>query len=143
MRNKEFRARTSAGSALLVSLVAALVPATTSAHDPKEKPAHVEHTPAHVHAAVPAEYAKQSPTIGLWTDQPTLDRGRTIYETQCAICHGPRGAGDGPAAASLPLKPPSLQDAAMVAEMTPAPAVIVSTMMSPNSTSARVSPGSR
>src|SRR5262249_62275300 len=74
---------------------------------------------AHVQAAVRAEYAKQAPAVGLWTNRAALDRGRTIYETQCAICHGPRGAGDGPAAASLTLKPPSLQDAAMVAEMTP------------------------
>src|SRR5215831_5605657 len=119
MRDKEFRALTRAGAALLVSLVAALVPATTWADDLKEEPPHIEHAPAHVHAAVPAEYAKQSPAVGLWTDRTALDRGRTIYETQCAICHGPRGAGDGPAATSLTPKPPSLQDAAMVAEMTP------------------------
>ena len=106
-------------SALLFSLIAVLVPATTSGHDPKEKPPHVDQGPAHVHATVPAEYAKQSPAAGLWTDRAVLDRGRTIYDAQCAICHGPRGAGTGPAAAGLAMKPPSLQDAVMVAEMTP------------------------
>src|SRR5262249_57873735 len=84
-----------------------------------EKSPHVEQGPAHVHAVVPLEYAKQSPADALWTDRAALERGRAIYETQCAICHGPRGAGDGPAAAGLTLKPPSLQDAPMVAEMTP------------------------
>src|SRR5262249_56157684 len=74
---------------------------------------------AGVHGRGAAEYGEEAGAGDLWTDQAVLDRGRTIYETQCAICHGPRGAGDGPAAASLELKPPSLQDAAMVAEMTP------------------------
>jgi mono/diheme cytochrome c family protein len=98
------------GWTLLLGLVGLLLPAATAGHDPKE----------HVHAAVPAEYARQSAADGLWTDRAVLERGRTIYHAQCAICHGPRGAGDGPAAAGLQLKPPSLQDAAMVAEMTPA-----------------------
>jgi len=34
------------------------------------------------------------------------------YEVQCAGCHGEFGAGDGPAAVSLPIKPASFQDAA-------------------------------
>jgi mono/diheme cytochrome c family protein len=96
-----------------------LLPATTAGHDPNEKSPHVEPGPAHVHATVPPEYANQSAAVGLWTDRAALERGRAIYEAQCAICHGPRGAGDGQAAASLELKPPPLQDAAMVAEMTP------------------------
>ena len=33
------------------------------------------------------------------------------YEEQCAACHGEFGAGNGPAAASLPVKPASFQDA--------------------------------
>jgi mono/diheme cytochrome c family protein len=119
MTRKDVRARTGINWTLLLGLVALLVPATTSGHDPKEKAPHVEQAPAHVHATVPTEYAKQSAPVDLWTDRALLERGRTIYEAQCAICHGPRGAGDGPAAASLKLKPPSLQDAAMVAEMTP------------------------
>src|SRR5215831_21017106 len=119
MMRKDVRPRTGIHWTLLLSLVVLIVPATTSGHDPNEKSLHVEQTPAHVHATVPPEYAKQSAPANLWTDRAVLERGRTIYETQCAICHGPRGAGDGPAAASLELKPPSLQDAAMVAEMTP------------------------
>jgi len=54
----------------------------------------------------------------MWTDTTVLARGRVIYEAQCAVCHGPRGGGDGAAATSLALKPASFRDAAMVAEMT-------------------------
>src|SRR5262249_20934505 len=98
MTRKDVRAGTGINWTLLLSFVALLVPATTSGHDPEEKTPHVERAPTHVHATVPSEYAKQSAPADLWTDQAVLDRGRTIYETQCAICHGPRGAGDGPAA---------------------------------------------
>ncbi len=31
--------------------------------------------------------------------------GQTIYEQNCAVCHGEKGYGDGPGAASLPVKP--------------------------------------
>ena len=103
MTSKDF-SRTGIHCALLLSLAATLVPATTSGHDPKEKSLHVEQGSAHVHATVPPEYAKQAPAVGLWTDRAALDRGRTIYDTQCAVCHGPRGAGDGPAAVGLTLK---------------------------------------
>ena len=120
MGSKGFRPRAGIRWTLLLSLAAALMPATTSGHDPGEKSPHIDHAPGHVHATVPAEYAKQSPAVRLWTDRAALDRGRSIYDAQCSICHGPRGAGNGPAAGSLTLKPPSLQDAAMVAEMTPA-----------------------
>jgi len=120
MISKGLCARSGAGWSLLLSLVGLLLPTATAAHDPKEKSPHVEAGPAHVHAPVPPEYARQSAGVGLWTDRAALERGKTVYEAQCAICHGPRGAGDGPAAASLQLKPPSLEDSAMVAEMTPA-----------------------
>lgn len=35
-------------------------------------------------------------------------RGMPIYAENCALCHGPYGYGDGPAAASLPMKPADL-----------------------------------
>jgi mono/diheme cytochrome c family protein len=71
----------------------------------------------HVHAPVPAEYRTVTPPSDLWTDRSMLARGQAIYEDKCAVCHGPAGAGDGPAAPSLAVKPPSLRDEAMVAEM--------------------------
>lgn len=36
------------------------------------------------------------------------DEGRALYEVHCATCHGDRGLGDGPMAASLPVRPPGL-----------------------------------
>jgi len=37
-----------------------------------------------------------------------VDRGAAIYAQNCAVCHGADGKGDGPAAASLPIKPADL-----------------------------------
>src|SRR5262249_51572899 len=34
--------------------------------------------------------------------------GQPVYERNCALCHGPTGQADGPAAAALPIKPPPL-----------------------------------
>src|SRR6266850_3448333 len=77
----------------------------TRAHDPK---AEQKKADVHVHVSVPAAYRHATAPAGLWTDPVVLARGRAIYETKCAVCHGRDGAGDGPAAAGLALKPPSL-----------------------------------
>ncbi len=77
-------------------------------------------TGVHLHPPVPAEYAKFTAPPGVWTDAHVRPRGQAIYSARCAVCHGEQGAGDGPAAASLPLKPASFRDRAMVAEMTDA-----------------------
>lgn len=37
---------------------------------------------------------------------------RQIFESRCATCHGPQGAGDGPASAGLVPKPRNFRDAA-------------------------------
>jgi len=48
----------------------------------------------------------QNPT----PDTPeTIDQGRTLFQANCAICHGPRGLGDGPAAFTLQPRPVNLQ----------------------------------
>ena len=36
------------------------------------------------------------------------EKGKSLYERSCAMCHGPLALGDGPAAASLPSGVPSL-----------------------------------
>jgi mono/diheme cytochrome c family protein len=74
-------------------------------------------SPAHVHAPVPAEYQQIKAPVAVWTDAAVLARGRAIYTAKCALCHGDQGAGDGPVAKALPLKPASFKDTAMVAEM--------------------------
>lgn len=39
-----------------------------------------------------------SPASG---DQKILDQGKALYTTSCVACHGPKGQGDGPAAAAM------------------------------------------
>ena len=39
----------------------------------------------------------------------SVDAGRQIFQTNCAVCHGSRGLGDGPAAFTLSPRPVNLQ----------------------------------
>lgn len=45
------------------------------------------------------------------TSKDVLMTGQKYYETNCAVCHGFQGHGDGPVAAKMPLKPPPLLSA--------------------------------
>ena len=76
-----------------------------------------EDGPAHAHAAVPREYAQQHLRPAAWTDPAILVRGKSIYDEKCAVCHGTAGDGKGPGTAALPVKPPDMRDAKMIAEM--------------------------
>lgn len=53
--------------------------------------------------------AYDAPVPGL--DAANVERGRALYVTHCASCHGDGGRGDGPAAASLTPTPGDLTDA--------------------------------
>ena len=44
--------------------------------------------------------------------------GRAVYDRNCAVCHGASGQADGPAAAGLPIKPPSLTDGRLLNGLT-------------------------
>jgi high-affinity iron transporter len=51
---------------------------------------------------------------------PSLARGATVYQAQCAACHGPRGRGDGPKAAHLEgPRPASLADREAMSTVSP------------------------
>jgi mono/diheme cytochrome c family protein len=82
-------------------------------HDHKDEPGGA----GHVHAPVPPEYRSAHVPSAAWTDPRMIARGREIYLTRCAVCHGDEGRGDGPAVTALPVKPPDLRDPGMVGEM--------------------------
>ena len=46
-----------------------------------------------------------------------IARGKEIYTTRCAVCHGDTGDGKGPAGVVLPVKLPDLRDQKMTSEM--------------------------
>jgi mono/diheme cytochrome c family protein len=71
----------------------------------------------HEHPAVPAAYAKSQIPDHVWTDAKMIAKGKEIFMAKCALCHGEKGDGKGPASANLALKPADLTDGRMVAEM--------------------------
>jgi mono/diheme cytochrome c family protein len=83
-------------------------------HDHKDEP---QAGTGHIHATVPPEYRSAHVPSAAWTDPRMIARGREIYMTRCAVCHGEEGRGDGPAVTALPVKPPDLRDPGMVGEM--------------------------
>jgi mono/diheme cytochrome c family protein len=46
------------------------------------------------------------------TDQSVIDNGKDLWSKHCKACHGAKGLGDGPKAATLKTKVPSFADAA-------------------------------
>ena len=85
-------------------------------HDHKSHD-HSESGTAHLHAPVPPEYRSAHVPSAAWTDPRMIARGREIYASRCAVCHGEEGRGDGPAVTALPVRPPDLRDPGMVGEM--------------------------
>jgi mono/diheme cytochrome c family protein len=55
-------------------------------------------------APVPAKYAGLTNPFGA----DAADRGAEVFRTNCEMCHGPQGHGDGPAGQSLEPKPGNL-----------------------------------
>jgi mono/diheme cytochrome c family protein len=45
-----------------------------------------------------------------WAQGNEYDRGKSLYEQKCQICHGANGRGDGPAAAALSPAPANFTD---------------------------------
>src|SRR2546422_8321702 len=59
----------------------------------------------HAHVPAPIEYADVHVPLSVWTDAAMIARGKDIYTTRCAVCHGDTGDGKGPAGVALPPKP--------------------------------------
>lgn len=55
-------------------------------------------------APVPAEYAGKTNSLGV----DVAGEGAKVFQTNCQMCHGPQGHGDGPAGGSLDPKPKNL-----------------------------------
>ena len=70
----------------------------------------------------PAPAAAPAPRRAGSTDTasaaPDAARGKLQFENYCVSCHGPRGEGDGPVAASLDPKPARLGDRAYMSAKT-------------------------
>ena len=81
-----------------------LVGCDSSEPSPSPPPAAVAPAPAPAPAATPAPAA--APAIA------DAARGAATYQSLCASCHGPHGAGDGPAGASLNPRPAHHNDGA-------------------------------
>lgn len=81
----------------------------------KKPPAVIAALNEHFAAALGSEAALDLPT-----KLPDLAEGQKIYQQSCASCHGPRGMGDGPAAASLNPKPPAIGNGAEMGAVAPA-----------------------
>lgn len=70
---------------------------------------------AHLHVDPPDEFSSlTNPFAG---DQTAITAGQEIYKINCATCHGPEGAGDGPGAVGLDPKPANLGDSEMMHEL--------------------------
>ena len=57
-------------------------------------------------AAVPTEYAGRTNPLGA----DAAVQGAEVFQSNCAMCHGPEGHGDGPAGQSLDPRPRNLAD---------------------------------
>jgi mono/diheme cytochrome c family protein len=56
--------------------------------------------------SVPQVAAQRSNPVA--ADAASVQEGERLYQANCALCHGGRGLGNGPAARSLPVRPANL-----------------------------------
>ncbi|MDH5604569.1 MAG: c-type cytochrome [Cyclobacteriaceae bacterium] len=48
-----------------------------------------------------------------YTSSKDLESGKQVFDMYCWVCHGKEGLGDGPAGASLPVKPKNFTEASV------------------------------
>lgn len=101
------RERAVPAGAVLDSIIAAV--------DAKRPPAVLEALSKRFSAVLGSEAALELPSKPL-----DVAEGGRLYKENCATCHGERGLGDGPSAATLNPKPPAIGDAKAMYGVTPA-----------------------
>src|SRR2546429_7428054 len=111
MRAKLFTSLAIGVLGLLVGLWLVPPPATRANGDKHEEKG------GHAHMPAPLEYADIHVPTSVWTDPAMITRGKEVYASRCAVCHGDQGDGKGPAGVALPLKTPDFRDKDGVAEM--------------------------
>ena len=85
---------------LAASALAATIACTSDAESPEPR--------------VEAKAAAAAPAV----TPALLDKGRSIYKTNCVACHGEHGKGDGPAAGALKPPPRDHTDRAYMSTLT-------------------------
>jgi high-affinity iron transporter len=99
--------RAAAGRAILDSIVAAMAA--------KKPPSVIDPMNQRFAAALGSEAALELPRGPI-----DIAAGARLFQANCASCHGPRGMGDGPLAATLIPKPPAIGTTATMAAVSPA-----------------------
>jgi high-affinity iron transporter len=99
-------ARAAAARAILDSIVAAMAA--------KRSPAAIEPLNQRFAAALGSEAALELPKKPI-----DVAEGGRLFQADCASCHGPRGMGDGPLAATLNPKPPAIGAASAMSAVAP------------------------
>src|SRR2546425_6621708 len=97
MRAKLFISLAFAALVLLLGLWLAHPPVIRANGD-KDKH---EEKGGHAHVPAPIEYADVHVPLSVWTDAAMIARGKDIYTTRCAVCHGDTGDGKGPAGGGI------------------------------------------
>src|SRR5262245_19572481 len=59
-----------------------------------------------------------APAAGAAVDEPSRKEAAELFATRCTVCHGPDGAGNGPASAGLTPKPRNFQDGSWQSSVT-------------------------
>lgn len=71
-------------------------------------------------------------TMSAFAAKGDVAKGKTVFATNCAMCHGDAGKGDGAAAAALVPKPRNFTDKALMSKKTDDDLFKVVTKGSPN-----------